>query len=41
MRKVGEPNDIANMINFLLSEQSSWVTGQILGVDGGMNNIKL
>ena len=41
LRKVGEPADIANMINFLLSEQSSWITGQILGVDGGMNNIKL
>ena len=41
MRKVGDPADIANMINFLLSEQSSWITGQILGVDGGMNNIKL
>jgi 3-oxoacyl-[acyl-carrier protein] reductase len=41
MRKVGDPTDIANMINFLLSEQSSWVTGQVLGVDGGMNNIKL
>ncbi|NBO57488.1 MAG: SDR family oxidoreductase [Chitinophagia bacterium] len=41
MRKVGDPADIANMINFLLSEQSSWITGQVLGVDGGMNNIKL
>jgi 3-oxoacyl-[acyl-carrier protein] reductase len=41
MRKVGDPADIANMINFLLSEQSSWITGQVLGVDGGMNNVKL
>ena len=41
MKKVGDPTDIANMINFLLSEQSSWITGQVLGVDGGMNNIKL
>lgn len=41
LRKVGEPNDIANMINFLLSEQANWITGQIIGVDGGMNNIKL
>lgn len=41
MRKVGDPAEVANMINFLLSEQSSWITGQIIGVDGGMNNIKL
>ena len=41
MRKVGEPIDIANMINFLLSEQANWITGQIIGVDGGMNNVKI
>lgn len=41
MRKVGSPEDIANMIHFLLSDQASWITGQIIAVDGGMNNIKI
>ena len=41
LRKVGSPVDIANTINFLLSDQSNWITGQVIGVDGGMNNIKL
>lgn len=41
LRKVGSTLDIANAIHFLLTEQSSWITGQVLGVDGGMNNIKL
>jgi NAD(P)-dependent dehydrogenase (short-subunit alcohol dehydrogenase family) len=41
MRKVGTPADIANMIHFLLSDQANWITGQVIGVDGGMNNIKL
>lgn len=41
LRKIGSPTDIAQMIHFLLSEQSAWVTGQVIGVDGGMNNIKL
>jgi len=41
LNKIGNPEDIANAIHFLLSEKSSWITGQILHVDGGMNNIKL
>lgn len=40
MQKIGQPEDIANMISFLLSEKSSWVTGQIFSVDGGMGNLK-
>ncbi len=39
LKRVGEPKDIANLATFLLSEQSSWMTGQILGVDGGLSAI--
>lgn len=41
LKRVGEAEDIANMVVFLLSEKSSWMTGQILGVDGGLSNINL
>jgi 3-oxoacyl-[acyl-carrier protein] reductase len=41
MKKVGTAKDLANAVVFLLSPQSSWITGQILAVDGGMNHIKL
>jgi 3-oxoacyl-[acyl-carrier protein] reductase len=41
MKKVGSAEEIANVVCFLLSEKSSWITGQILSVDGGMRNLKL
>ncbi|MFK7756128.1 MAG: SDR family NAD(P)-dependent oxidoreductase [Flavobacteriales bacterium] len=38
--RVGQPEDLAQMAEFLLSSKSSWMTGQILGVDGGMSVVK-
>jgi 3-oxoacyl-[acyl-carrier protein] reductase len=35
LRRVGRPEDIANAIVFLASEQAAWVTGQLLWVHGG------
>ena len=33
--RLGEPGDIAKVVNFLLSDDAQWMTGQILAVDGG------
>ncbi|MMZ68936.1 Pyridoxal 4-dehydrogenase [compost metagenome] len=33
--RIGEPEDIANVISFLAGDQSAWVTGQTLRVNGG------
>ena len=41
LKRVGAAADIANMATFLLSEQSSWMTGQVLGVDGGMSTLNI
>jgi 3-oxoacyl-[acyl-carrier protein] reductase len=38
--RIGKPEDISASISFLLSEESGWISGQVLGVDGGMGNLK-
>jgi NAD(P)-dependent dehydrogenase (short-subunit alcohol dehydrogenase family) len=40
LKKVGQPEDIAEMAHYLLSQKSAWVTGQIFKVDGGMSAIR-
>ena len=39
LKRIGEGADAANLANFLLSKNSSWITGQIIGVDGGRATI--
>jgi NAD(P)-dependent dehydrogenase (short-subunit alcohol dehydrogenase family) len=36
MKRVGKPEDVAAMIVFLLSDASSWMTGTMIPVDGGI-----
>jgi NAD(P)-dependent dehydrogenase (short-subunit alcohol dehydrogenase family) len=40
LKRLGEPSDIAELAVFLLSDKSSWVTGQIIHADGGMSSIR-
>jgi NAD(P)-dependent dehydrogenase (short-subunit alcohol dehydrogenase family) len=39
LKRLGEGVDSANLANFLLTSKSSWITGQIIAVDGGRSNI--
>ena len=41
LQRIGLPEDSAQLVAFLLSNKSSWMTGQIIGLDGGLGNIKL
>ena len=33
----GKPEDIGNLVNFLVSEEANYITGQVISIDGGMN----
>ena len=35
-KRIGKPEDVAAAVSFLASEEASYITGQVLGVDGGM-----
>ena len=41
LKRVGEAKDIANLACFLLKEESSWVTGQSIGIDGGISTLNV
>jgi NAD(P)-dependent dehydrogenase (short-subunit alcohol dehydrogenase family) len=38
--RLGEPRDVASMIFWLLQPENQWVTGQLIGVDGGLATVK-
>lgn len=40
LKRIGTPEDMAEMAVFLLSTKAAWITGQIIGIDGGMSTIK-
>ncbi len=40
LKRIGQPEDVSNMIEFLLSNKSTWITGQTMHVDGGLSNLK-
>jgi NAD(P)-dependent dehydrogenase (short-subunit alcohol dehydrogenase family) len=38
--RVGEPGEVASAIAWLLAPEQGWVTGQVLGVDGGLATVR-
>ena len=39
LKRVGEGADSASLAKFLITDESSWVTGQVIGVDGGRSTL--
>ena len=40
LQRIGTANEMAHLVSFLLNDNSSWITGQIIGVDGGIGSLK-
>jgi NAD(P)-dependent dehydrogenase (short-subunit alcohol dehydrogenase family) len=41
LQKIGQASDIAAAAEFLLGDQSGWISGQVLGVDGGLSTLRV
>ncbi len=38
--RIGEPEEVAAAIEWLLSSEQNWITGQVLGIDGGLSSLR-
>lgn len=41
LKRIGTTEDVAQLATFLLTDKSSWMTGQVLGLDGGMSSLNV
>jgi NAD(P)-dependent dehydrogenase (short-subunit alcohol dehydrogenase family) len=41
LQRIGNPYEVSKLVSFLLSDDASWMTGQIIGIDGGMGSLKV
>lgn len=39
--RLGEPDEVASLIEWLMSPANSWVTGEVFSIDGGLGNVRL
>ncbi len=40
LKGIGDPEKIAGLVKFLIEDQSDWITGQVIGVDGGLGSLR-
>ena len=37
--RLGEPEQVASLIAWLLDAENNWITGQVIGIDGGLGHV--
>jgi len=37
LRRIGKPEDVAGAVEFLISEKASYIVGQVIAINGGIN----
>jgi NAD(P)-dependent dehydrogenase (short-subunit alcohol dehydrogenase family) len=40
LKQIGSAKDISEVVKFLLEDNSKWMTGQVIPIDGGMSSVK-
>jgi NAD(P)-dependent dehydrogenase (short-subunit alcohol dehydrogenase family) len=40
LQRVGDADEVAAIADFLLTPESSWITGQTIGIDGGVSRLR-
>jgi NAD(P)-dependent dehydrogenase (short-subunit alcohol dehydrogenase family) len=40
LQQIGDPDDVAKLVSFLLSDASKFMTGQVLRPDGGLSSVR-
>lgn len=40
LQRLGTPEDIAGLASFLVGEEAAWITGQVIGIDGGRSSLR-
>jgi 3-oxoacyl-[acyl-carrier protein] reductase len=41
LHRIGNPGEIARLAAFLISDPANWITGQVIGIDGGLSSLKM
>ena len=41
LKRIGQPEDLASMAAYLINDESSWISGQVFHVDGGMSALRI
>ena len=39
LKQIGDPKDVAKLVEFLINDHAKWITGQVINIDGGLSTL--